>query len=215
MENKTCVKCSEEKEINFENFRVCKYRSGKTYFNTLCRICELKRSRKWKNENKDRDRQTRAIWRVNNPYYKKEYKIKNKEIINKKYREKRDTDPEFKLRKTVSGSISKALKTQNSRKNCSILEKLPYSKNELKIYIESLFEPWMTWQNWKPYNSKAWNDNDPSTWTWQLDHIIPQSDLPYNSMDHPNFKICWALENLRPYSAKLNILDGARRIRHK
>jgi hypothetical protein len=34
-------------------------------------------------------------------------------------------------------------------------------------------------------------------------------------MDDENFKKCWALENLRPYSAKQNIIDGVTRVRHK
>jgi len=72
----------------------------------------------------------------------------------------------------------------------------------------------MNWNNHGLYRKNIWNDNDPSTWTWQLDHIIPYSNLQYDSLDHPNFKKCWALENLRPYSAKRNCLDDARRIRH-
>lgn len=73
----------------------------------------------------------------------------------------------------------------------------------------------MTWNNWGMYRSKTWDDNDPVTWTWQIDHIIPCSDLPYLSMEDENFKKCWALENLRPYSAKQNLFDGIRRVRHK
>lgn len=34
-------------------------------------------------------------------------------------------------------------------------------------------------------------------------------------MNEENFKKCWALSNLRPYSAKQNLLDGANRKRHK
>ena len=41
----------------------------------------------------------------------------------------------------------------------------------------------MTWENQGKYNPKQWDDNDPTTWKWQLDHIIPQSDLPAMSMD--------------------------------
>jgi hypothetical protein len=48
---------------------------------------------------------------------------------------------------------------------------------------------------------------------WNLDHIIPQSDLPFVSMEEENFKKCWALINLRPYSAKQNLIDGNRRNR--
>jgi hypothetical protein len=73
----------------------------------------------------------------------------------------------------------------------------------------------MNWNNQGMYNSDTWNDNDPATWTWQLDHIIPQSDLPYTSMEDENFKKCWTLENLRPLSAKQNLLDGVSRERHK
>jgi hypothetical protein len=47
------------------------------------------------------------------------------------------------------------------------------------------------------------------------DHIIPQSKLQYTSMKDENFKKCWSLENLRPLSAKQNVIDGATRIRHK
>jgi hypothetical protein len=32
-------------------------------------------------------------------------------------------------------------------------------------------------------------------------------------MEDENFKKCWSLENLRPYSAKQNIIDGAREIK--
>lgn len=65
------------------------------------------------------------------------------------------------------------------------------------------------------YDAKLWKDDDKSTWTWNIDHIIPQSDLPYTSMKDENFKICWSLNNLRPYSAKQNIEEGAKKIRHK
>jgi len=39
----------------------------------------------------------------------------------------------------------------------------------------------------------------------------PQSDLLYISMSEDNFKKCWALSNLRPYSAKQNLLDSNRK----
>ena len=73
----------------------------------------------------------------------------------------------------------------------------------------------MTWNNWGPYNAKQWKDDDSSTWTWNIDHIIPQSDLPYLSMEEENFRKCWALSNLRPLSAKQNNYDGTTKIRHQ
>jgi len=58
-------------------------------------------------------------------------------------------------------------------------------------------------------------ENDRTTWTWQLDHIIPQSTFKYTSMEDKKFQNCWALNNLRPYSANLNLLDGVNKIRHE
>lgn len=46
---------------------------------------------------------------------------------------------------------------------------------------------------------------------WQLGDIIPQSIFPYITMDCEEFRKCWDLSNLRPLSAKQNILDGNRR----
>lgn len=55
----------------------------------------------------------------------------------------------------------------------------------------------MSWDNW----GQATADER----TWNIDHIYPHSKLPYDSMEHPNFKKCWALENLRPLCAIENI----------
>lgn len=117
----------------------------------------------------------------------------------------------IKIRHAVSGSILQAIKRNGGKKNGSILDNLPYTINELKQHIESLFEPWMSWNNWGKYNPKTWDDNDKSTWTWHLDHIKAHVKFNYDSMEHPDFRKCWDLNNLRPYSAKDNIIDGARR----
>jgi hypothetical protein len=78
------------------------------------------------------------------------------------------------------------------------LGKLPIKKVKTMPHLESLFEPWMTWDNYGPYKKAGGR-------TWQLDHIIPQSALPYDSMNHCNFGKCWALENLRPLDSLENI----------
>ena len=72
----------------------------------------------------------------------------------------------------------------------------------------------MNLNNYGKYNSKTWNDNDPSTWTWQIDHIIPHSTFKYTSMKDNEFKKCWSLSNLRPLNSKQNFLEGVKRIRH-
>jgi hypothetical protein len=120
-------------------------------------------------------------------------------------------DPIWKMRRTISRDISKKI-NKNSK---SFISSLGYSLDDLKRHLESLFEPWMNWGNRGIYNPTTWNDNDQSTWTWNIDHIIPHSEFNYTSLEDEDFKKCWSLQNLRPYSAKQNILDGSNKIRHK
>ncbi len=117
----------------------------------------------------------------------------------------------YKFRKSISCKIRKALHLSNSTKRgVRTFDYLPYTLEELKAHLESQFEPWMNWDNWGHYRLNEWDDNDRLTWTWQIDHIIPQSSLPYDSLEHPNFKKCWGLDNLRPLSAKENLLKGSK-----
>jgi hypothetical protein len=143
-------------------------------------------------------------------------KPETKKIKNANVRKRRQTEPHFKLRDSVRIVIGAALKKQEASKDHkSCLKYLPYTIEELKTHLESKFEDWMNWENWGKYDVKTWNDLDPTTWTWQIDHKIPHADFHYTSMEDESFKECWALDNLRPYSAKQNILDGTSRIRHK
>lgn len=109
--------------------------------------------------------------------------------------------PFFKIRDTVSRSIRKMLKQQNSKKKDSCFKYLPYTLEQLKEHLESQFEEWMSWNNY------GGNINNPEK-TWWIDHIIPQSILPYDSMEHPNFLKCWSLENLRPLEKNENVRKG-------
>lgn len=141
--------------------------------------------------------------------------LKN-ETSKKWHKNKRATDPGYKLAKNVSWQIWFHLSKQGSSKNKESSSKyLPWKVSELVSHLEQLFEPWMNWNNYSDYDPNTWNDNDPTTWTWNIDHIIPQSNLPYSSMQDANFKICWALENLRPLSAKQNNHDGVNKLRHQ
>ena len=161
----------------------------------------------------------RLYYKANKEFLKvyiSNYRLINKDSLRIKrrlYRNKLYSNASFRLKKNISRIISFRLKS--SKCNESTSKYFEYSFSELKLHLESLFEPWMSWKNYGLYNSKTWDDNNSSTWSWQLDHITPQSDLPYTSMVDINFKKCWSLDNLRPYSAKQNVLDGANRTRHK
>ncbi len=132
---------------------------------------------------------------------------KDKVKVNRRLymRGRRHKDVFLKLHEFVSKRIHSKLKRGKSTLEC-----LPYTIEELKKHLESKFESWMTWDNYGTYRVDIWKDNDRSTWSWQIDHIIPRSRLPYYSLGDDNFTACWALSNLRPLSSKHNILKGSK-----
>ena len=149
----------------------------------------------------------------------KHYYINNNNKIKKyqnEYLKKRKTyDLKFRLKCAISANINFYLRHNGySKNNKSTLKYLPYSIQDLKNHLEKQFEPWMNWANYGKYNIKSWNDNDPSTWTWQIDHIIPHSTFKYKSIQDIQFIECWSLNNLRPLNSKQNFIEGINRSRH-
>lgn len=129
------------------------------------------------------------------------------------------TNPIYRNRSLASQVVSRVLRKNGGSKNGeSCLQYFPWTPEELWSHLlECMKQPgneWMNENNQGVYDPKTWDDENSNTWKWNLDHIIPQSELSYDSMDHPNFRKCWDLSNLRPLSAKQNILDGANKTRH-
>jgi len=169
------------------------------------------RNAKYRESNKDIIKINNKRYRQSNDYNSK-YQRDNKKILNEKkkvyVRNRYAKDPAFRLKTNLYQRINKELRGGIST---TLANLLPYTMSELKCHLETLFEPWMTWQNHGKYIKSKWNDNDKSTWTWQVDHIIPHSKLKYKSINDENFSKCWSLSNLRPYPSKSNILDGNKR----
>lgn len=203
------------------------------YYERTSEVRKFK-SKEWAINNKDKLQKTHKQYRVDNAdqikQYNKQYREDNKILLREKQiryqqenikivletrrkhlNKKRKNNICFKLNHNISCLIRYAI--NKNGKSCKSY--LPFDSMQLKQHLENQFEPWMTWNNQGRYNKKTWNDQDQSTWKWQIDHIVPHSILKYDSMEHPNFKKCWALSNLRPLSAKQNLLDGISRIRHK
>jgi len=82
----------------------------------------------------------------------------------------------------------------------AIFDHLPYTAEELKEHLEKQFEPWMNWDNWGKY--------EKDRKTWQIDHIKPQSSLPFSDFKKDNFQKLWALDNLQPLETIENIRKG-------
>ena len=189
-----CVVCLKDKELSEANFYF-RDKFKNSFFVECCECISIRYSKEY---------DANKIIKIKIPKIKKHDRNAHRR---KKYKE----DPSYKLRGIISKVVNFMLKkNKTGKRGASILDYLKYNINDLRSHLESQFESWMNWNNWGKYNPKTWNDNDQSTWVWNIDHIIPQSKLQYDSMDHPNFYKTWDLSNLRPFSAKQNILDGNR-----
>lgn len=188
LNNKTAKKEYDKEYISKNKDKIIKRR--KKYYQDN-REEKLKIQKEYYNKNRDEILiKTKIYTEKNKP---------KKRIYMKGYKQKRrKNDPVFKLREIVSRQINYYIKRIGSSKGgISIVNYLGYTIEELKLWLEAQWEPWMNWDNHGAYNKNKR--------TWHIDHIIPQSKLPYDSMEHPNFKKCWALENLRPLEATENM----------
>jgi len=165
-----------------------------------CKECVSEYQKQYRQANKEEIKEYQKEYRQDNKEKKKEYasqyRQEHKEERNEYERNRRANNPVIALRENVRNMINHALKSNGgSKAGESVLQYLPYTMEELESHLESQFKPGMTWKNRSE---------------WHIDHIYPQSKLPFDSMDHPNFLKCWALDNLQPLWAEENISKGAK-----
>lgn len=218
MPTKNCANCSNtfERLSNAEKYcPKCKFiiKENKKLLDR-----EYKRNNKEKinQQNKEyRESNREEIRRKDNIYYsnnreKRILNVKsspNRKLNKRNSQARRRQDPIFKIHQNISFAVNKAIKRNGSIKGDSIVKYLPYTIQKLKEHLEKQFKPWMNWNNWGSYNKETWDDIDSSTWKWNIDHVIPKSNFYYTSMSDEDFRKCWSLNNLRPYSAKQNVID--------
>ena len=126
------------------------------------------------------------------------YSKKNREKLNKykrEYNKKRESiDYLFKLRRILRNLVKISFKNKGYSKGSKTQEILGCPFDEFKMYLESKFEPWMTWDNHGKYTG-SYNQ------TWQLDHIIP---ISIGSSEIDIIKLNYYL-NLQPLCSKKNL----------
>jgi len=170
IEKQICFECGSELPIGY--FTKDKYsRTGYTY---NCNSCRSVRSSDYKKSDRGRE--------------------KTKQYEKDRY----ENNVEFKIHKNVSRAIQKSL--VGVQKNSSIWEHLLYTPQQLKEHLESLWEPWMNWEN---YGKLSLNKR-----TWQIDHVMPKSSFNFSSTKDEEFQKCWSLENLKPLEAMENVKKG-------
>lgn len=138
-------------------------------------------------------------WMKNNTehlsnYNKNRYLLHKKEKItrDKAYRAKKmKEDPEYKLRQNLRKRLNTAIR--KNTKAGSAVKDLGCSISEFRIYLESKFQPGMTWDN---YGRKD------GVRCWELDHKIPLSF--FNILDREELLKACHYSNLQPLWATDN-----------
>jgi hypothetical protein len=142
-----------------------------------------KNHKKWYEENKEKWNQ-----------YMKDYREKNIEKIREVKRNyeknRKATDPIYKLINNFRTAIYQVLKENNVQKNGHYFEVLQYSPEELIIHLENQFKDGMTWDNYGE---------------WHVDHILPISSYSIQEIGDDEFMRCWSLSNLQPMWGEENI----------
>jgi hypothetical protein len=119
------------------------------------------RKRLWYIQNKEKIKIVNKTWRDNNKEHLLAYQA---EYTSNKYK----NDPIYKINTRIRKAIKNAFKIKGFNKKSKTQDILGCTFDEFKIYLESKFEPWMTWDN----HGKC---NNTVNFGWDIDHIIPLS----------------------------------------
>jgi len=157
-------------------------------------------AQKWRDANRDKVRQNKNEWYHNNKNDPNKSIIKSKPRVLERQRIRRrdpsgwHNTPMRKINHLFATQVRRSIRCfvtmKESNKTFAILG---FTKEELHNYLESLFQDGMSWDNISE---------------WHIDHIRPVSSFNFDSTDHPDFKKCWALENLQPLWSKDNLVKG-------
>ena len=129
-------------------------------------------SKNYREINLDKTKIAQKKWRENNPEKSKKstsnWQKNNKNKINLYLKNKRKTDPLFKLKNNIRAILNKEFKKQGYKKSAKTGYIIGCSFEKLKTHIESQFQSWMNWNNHGKYNGNE-------CYGWDIDHIRPLS----------------------------------------
>jgi len=142
------------------------YTSGHFRLMKQCNKCgEVKVLTDYHKNNKSKDKLS-SHCKSCEKKYKKIYNQNNKESRRKYRNNKRLNNPQYRLLCNFRSRLYEILGGGRSERTQEILG---CSLEELKLHLESQFQPWMTWENMGGRSVST-----PNT-TWDVDHIIPLS----------------------------------------
>ena len=147
--------------------------------------------KKWREKNKESVKEYVKSWYEQNKehrkQYLKEYREKNIDKLRKTKRDyernRKATDPLYKLISNFRTAIYQVLKESNVDKNKHYFDILQYTPEELITHLESQFKDTMSWDNYGE---------------WHVDHKLPITHFNILEMGDNEFMKCWSLGNLQP-----------------
>lgn len=126
--------------------------------------------------------------------YRQEHKDQCNKTKRKNHKNKVDTkDMNYILKKNLRRRLSLAISGQD--KSASTMELIGCTVEELILYLESLFEDWMSWDNYGAYVL-----NGPRRWC--VDHIKPCASFDMSKPEQQ--RECFNYKNLQPLCSQEN-----------
>jgi hypothetical protein len=173
MENvKACKSCKLQKPLDsFRNRK--KSKDGKQY---SCKDCQRPEIQKWCNSNRLKKAEYQQNWQK---------QVKNTSGVSYNTNRRKE-DPLFRLANILRVRLNKAIKRNSG---ISAVRDLGCSIADFKSYIETKFQPNMTWDNYGE---------------WHIDHDIPLCRFDLSdpqqlklACHYTNLQPLWATDNLR------------------
>jgi len=165
-----CKKCKLSKPLNEFNI------NSKGIVRNRCKVCVSEDNLAYKTKNKKALSDKQKLSYIDNSEYYREksrlYRLNNKDKIrisrNKYFTDRQKVDKVFYLACSIRKLICVSFKSKSLNKKQKTEDILGCSFIEFKLYLESKFKPWMTWENKGLYNGKF-------DYGWDADHIVPIS----------------------------------------
>jgi hypothetical protein len=197
METKVCRKCKEEKDVS----DFYKNSHSKDGLRSNCKICQNKNSTNWRTSNVEKYNEIQKKFKTRNPNATNisslKWKNKNKDRCREKSnlykKNKYKNDINYRLEKNLRNRLNEFFFNRGYTKKNRFIEFLGCDIEFLKNYLESKFQPSMTWENKGFYG-------------WHIDHIIPLSSA---KTDEELYKLCH-YSNLQPLWANENLSKGSK-----